>query len=114
LAGAPFLGRWFGVCFLHKEGKMVRLAKKQATPVEFKLYAPKAKRVSLAGSFNSWSTDKLSAKKDTKGNWMVKVSLSSGKHEYKFFVDGSWINDPSCINFTSNPFGTKNCVVEVK
>ena len=82
-------------------------------PVAFKLFSPKAKRVSVAGSFNNWDTTQLSAKKDTKGNWAVKVNLKPGKYEYKFFVDGSWINDPA-VSAVYNSFGTQNSVVEVK
>lgn len=81
---------------------------------EFKLYAPQARKVILAGSFNNWSTKTVSAKKDTKGNWTAKISLKPGRHEYKFLVDGSWITDPRCHNYTTNSFGTQNCVVEVK
>jgi len=81
---------------------------------EFKLYAPTAKKVSLAGSFNKWNTKKNIAKRDPKGNWAVKVSLKPGKYEYKFFVDGIWQNDPSCNSCIPNAFGTCNCSVEVK
>lgn len=83
-------------------------------PVEFKFYAPQAKRVSLAGSFNKWDTKALSAKKDSRGNWAVKVSLKPGRYEYKFLVDSSWLNDPRCHSCITNSFGTQNCVVEVK
>lgn len=83
-------------------------------PTEFKFYAPQARRVSLAGSFNNWDTRALSAKRDSKGNWMVKVNLKPGKHEYKFFVDGSWLNDPRCSACVTNAFGSQNCTIEVK
>jgi len=83
-------------------------------PIEFKLYAPQAKRVNLAGSFNDWDTKMLAAKKDSKGNWTAKASLRPGRHEYKFIVDGSWLNDPHCNSCVVNSFGTKNCTVEVK
>lgn len=83
-------------------------------PVEFKFYAPQARRVSLAGSFNDWDTKALSAKKDPRGNWLVKAKLSPGRHEYKFFVDGSWLNDPRCTSCIVNSFGTQNCVIEIK
>lgn len=82
--------------------------------IEFKLNAPKARKVILAGSFNNWDTKSISAKKDAQGNWAVKVSLVPGKYEYKFFVDGSWLNDPRCKSCVPNNFGTQNCVVEVK
>jgi len=86
----------------------------RSKPVEFKFYAPAAKRVSLAGSFNAWSNKGLSAKKDSKGNWSVKVNLKPGKYEYKFIVDGSWLNDPHCTSCVANNFGTQNCLIEVK
>lgn len=85
-----------------------------ARPTEFKFYAPQAKRVSLAGSFNNWDTKALSAKKDSKGNWTAKADLKPGRYEYKLFVDGSWLNDPRCTSCVSNAFGSQNCVVEVK
>jgi 1,4-alpha-glucan branching enzyme len=91
---------------------MVRLS--SVKPIEFKFYAPAAKRVSLAGSFNNWNTKALSAKKDSKGNWAAKVNLKPGRYEYKFFVDGSWLNDPRCTACASNAFGSQNCVIEVK
>lgn len=83
-------------------------------PIEFKLYAPQAKRVNLAGNFNNWDTRMLAAKKDSKGNWAAKVNLKPGRYEYKFFVDGSWINDPHCTSCVANSFGTQNCIVEIK
>jgi 1,4-alpha-glucan branching enzyme len=90
------------------------MAAARVKPAEFKLYAPAAKRVSVAGSFNNWNTKRLSAKKDSKGNWVVKCNLKPGRHEYKFIVDGSWINDPKCMSCVSNAFGSQNCVIEVK
>ncbi|MDD5347477.1 MAG: glycogen-binding domain-containing protein [Candidatus Omnitrophica bacterium] len=81
--------------------------------IAFKLFSPKAKRVSIAGSFNNWDTSKLTAKKDTKGNWVLKTSLKPGRYEYKFFVDGSWMNDPNAAT-VYNSYGTQNSIVEVK
>ena len=91
---------------------MVRLS--TATPTEFRFYAPKAKRVSLAGSFNNWNTKALAAKKDSQGNWTVKVNLRPGRYEYKFLADGNWLNDPRCSSCVTNPFGTQNCIVEIR
>ena len=86
----------------------------ETKPAEFKLYAPGAKKVAVAGSFNKWDTKKLLAKKDSKGSWAVKVDLKPGRHEYKFVVDGAWINDPRCTSCVTNALGSQNCVVEVK
>lgn len=85
-----------------------------AKPTEFKFYAPSAKKVILSGSFNNWNTRSLSAKKDTRGNWAVKVNLKPGRYEYKFLVDGSWLNDPRCNSCVVNSFGTHNCTIDVK
>ena len=81
---------------------------------EFKLYAPGAKQVVVAGSFNKWNTRSLLAKQDSKGSWVVKVALKPGRHEYKFIVDGAWINDPGCTSCVANSVGSHNCVIEVK
>jgi len=83
-------------------------------PVEFKLYAPGAKKVVVSGSFNKWDTKELLAKKDSKGSWAAKVALKSGRYEYKFIVDGNWVNDPRCTSCVANSVGSHNCVIEVK
>ena len=82
--------------------------------VELKLYAPQAKRVSVAGSFNDWDTNSLQAKKDKSGSWIVTAGLNPGKYEYKFVVDGSWMNDPACKSCVPNNIGSTNCVLVVK
>ena len=86
----------------------------RSKPIEFKLYAPQAKKVSVAGSFNKWNPKDVSAKKDSQGNWTAKVSLKPGKWEYKFVVDGNWVNDPRSPSTTGNAFGTQNSVLETK
>ena len=92
---------------------MVRICNATRT-MEFRLHAPDARRVSLAGDFNKWNTKTLSAKKDMRGNWIVKASLRPGRYEYKFFVDGNWMDDPHCTWRVPNTFGTQNCVVDIK
>ena len=82
--------------------------------VDFRIFAPMAKKVYLAGCFNSWKANSISAKKDAKGNWTAKINLHPGKYEYRFIVDGNWVNDPNCKNFSSNNLGSQNCIMEVK
>lgn len=91
---------------------MAVMTRQKAT--EFTFLAPNAKRVNLAGSFNNWDTKSLSAKKVSNGTWSVKVNLKPGRYEYKFIVDGAWINDPKCRSCVTNNLGTQNCVIEVK
>ncbi|RJP28006.1 MAG: hypothetical protein C4533_05880 [Candidatus Omnitrophota bacterium] len=91
---------------------MPRVAKQKTA--QFRIFAPSANRVVVAGSFNNWNTSSLSAKKDSKGNWVAKVNLKPGKYEYKFLVDNNWVNDPKCTSSISNSFGSTNSVLEIK
>lgn len=86
----------------------------ESKAMEFKLRAPEAKRVSLAGSFNNWDAKSLVAKKDAKGIWTIKAAFVPGKYEYKFVVDGSWINDPSCKETVPNTLGSTNSVLVIR
>lgn len=90
---------------------MVKISR--AKPTVFKFYAPQARKVCLAGTFNNWDVTSLAAKKDSKGTWSIKINLKPGRYEYKFVVDGSWLNDPRCTSCVDNSFGSCNCIVEV-
>lgn|SRR5574341_379227 len=81
--------------------------------VEFTFSAPGAKKVCVAGTFNGWNTNSMPMKKDREGTWRIKVKLSSGKHEYKYYVDGSWAQDAPGAEMVQNPFGTRNCIIAV-
>ncbi|MFZ5802189.1 MAG: isoamylase early set domain-containing protein [Candidatus Omnitrophota bacterium] len=81
--------------------------------VTFSLFAPQARSVCLAGSFNNWKSEQTPMKKDRKGNWALKLDLVPGRYEYRFWVDGAWQNDPNPVECVPNAFGTWNSVVEV-
>jgi 1,4-alpha-glucan branching enzyme len=52
-------------------------------------------------------------KKEKDGTWRIRLKLSPGKYEYKYFVDGAWASDQSCSELVPNQFGTDNCVISV-
>jgi 1,4-alpha-glucan branching enzyme len=81
--------------------------------VEFKCPASMAKKVYIAGNFNDWNTSSMPMKKEKDGTWRIKLKLSPGKYEYKYFVDGAWAFDQSCSELVPNQFGTDNCVISV-
>ena len=81
--------------------------------VRFDLHAPQAQEVSLAGEFNGWDVNSLPMKKDKRGTWKVGIALSPGRYEYRFFVDGTWQDDPKAHEKVDNPFGTQNRVKNV-
>lgn len=91
---------------------MIKQYNKKA--VELGFYAPKAKSVAIGGDFNSWNPKRTAAEMSKDGTWKVKLNLNPGKYQYKFLVDGQWVNDPKCNVCVPNSFGTLNCVIDVK
>lgn len=87
---------------------------KSTKATHFEFYAPSAKEVSLAGTFNGWDASKNPLKKNNAGNWSISLFLEPGRYEYRFFVDGNWDNDQRPVACVPNAFGTWNCVVEVR
>ena len=63
--------------------------------VEFKLKAPKARRVDLVGDFNGWRQGTLEMVKKKGGPWDLLLPLPKGRYRYLFVVDGSTVADPS-------------------
>jgi len=82
--------------------------KTQKGRITFKLQAPGAKEAILVGDFNSWDVKKHKMKRDNKGRWSKIVTLTPGRYEYKFLVDGEWQNDPENEQVVPNSFGTLN------
>ena len=82
--------------------------------IEFNLDAPHAQSVSLVGTFNDWSLSKHPMKKDAQGLWKKTVMLAPGTHEYKFVVDGTWVEDPQNERRILNTFGSANSIVHVR
>ena len=89
------------------------IKKTAAKKVTFKISAPDAKDVRLAGDFNSWDASNFSLKKSKGGVWKRDLTLKSGRYEYKYLVDGQWQKDPLNNLFTVNTFGTENSVIEL-
>ncbi|XP_066547820.1 5'-AMP-activated protein kinase subunit beta-2 isoform X2 [Amia ocellicauda] len=69
------------------------------------------REVYIAGSFNNWST-KIPLNK-SHNDFVAILDLLEGEHQYKFFVDGQWVHDPSEPVVTSQ-MGTINNLIQVK
>lgn len=82
--------------------------------VEFQLSAPQAKNVNVCGTFNGWRTNAGRMTKDFRGIWKGSVQLKPGRYEYRFFVDGQWIDDPRAEKTVANQFGSMNAILGVK
>jgi len=81
--------------------------------VEFRLTAPTAAQVKLAGDFTDWEKSPLDMVKAANGAWLIWVPLLSGCYSYRFIVDGKWCDDPCADLYEPNVFGTGNAVIKV-
>jgi len=75
--------------------------------VQFRLHAPEASEVRLAGSFTGWEPlHRLHRAGD--GMWSVMVPMDPGIHDYAFVVDGTeWTPDPAAPR-VDDGFGGEN------
>lgn len=78
------------------------------------LQRPDANNVFIAGSFNDWSADATPLVKNGDGAWAVEIALPVGRHEYRFVVDGGWLDDPQAAEVAPNSFGSVNAVLVVE
>jgi 1,4-alpha-glucan branching enzyme len=81
--------------------------------VRFEVEAPKASAVFVAGTFNGWKPGATPLSGVGAGKWAKELSLAPGRYEYRFVVDGQWIDDPQAKTFAPNPHGGRNAVLEV-
>ena len=73
--------------------------------IEFNLFAPYNKGVSLVGSFSDWK--EISMKKGEDGYFRVSVDLKDGTYQYKFRVQSkSWFFEPDQWVDITDPYAT--------
>jgi hypothetical protein len=92
--------------------KLVHVRAKPETT--FRLVAPQAAQVFVAGCFNEWDPTANRLEQDKEGTWSCTLAIEPGEHEYRFVVDGVWWDDPTNISRRWNEFGTQNCVLIVQ
>ena len=80
------------------------------TTVEFVYRSAERKgrsTVTLSGTFNGWSKQKVFFHKDRK-EYVLTLTLPVGRHEYVFEVDGRAVADPNAKETAANPFMQQN------
>jgi len=69
--------------------------------------------VCVAGTFNDWEPQSLALQLDSEGGWNIDLCLPPGDYEYRFIVDGEWVDDPLAGRVVPNPYGSVNGVLHV-
>ena len=82
-------------------------------PIVFRLFAPTASQVGVAGTFNDWRSEANPLKRSPSGEWTARVKLKAGRYEYRFVADGAWVDDPTSTKTVPNNHGGFNSVVDV-
>jgi len=80
----------------------------------FTYYGPEATSVKIGGNFNNWNpTDEFLMERDQYGTWTKNISLKPGTYQYRFIVDGEWVEDQNNSNYINNAYGGINSVLEI-
>lgn len=89
----------------------------ESTPrlTQFVLDAPRARRVSLVGGFNTWDPGATPLARDSaSGLWTTTIALTPGRHLYAFMVDDSVVTlDPSAPATRDPDLGARASVILV-
>ena len=72
-----------------------------------------AQKTCIAGSFNAWHPSVTPMIRLNDGKWAKELALPPGRYEYRFVVDGEWVDDPAATELIPNVFGTANAVLVV-
>lgn len=70
----------------------------------------RARKVIVAGTFNNWNEQDYRMKR-VDDHWELVVQLPAGDHQYRYIVDGNWMEDPHNNNRTPNEHNEFNSVI---
>lgn len=83
------------------------LKSKPVCKVTFSVPAEEAKSVAVVGSFNEWNTEATELKKLKNGTFKGTVDLeSNNSYEFRYVVDGAYINDDQADAYAWNDFAS--------
>ena len=101
-------------------GASVNKSVATVTGVTFRVWAPNAKAVAVAGDFNNWSTTSLPLAKEPgspwNGIWTATVAAARPGDAYKYFITPSlgaavWKKDPRARQVRTQSDGTQASVI---
>ena len=82
--------------------------------VEFRIYRPSARMISVAGDFNRWNPENDLLERGKSGVWHLKRRLPSGSYRYRFVVDGDNTLDIYNENSSSDAAGEICSIITIK
>ena len=91
------------------------LKSKPVCKVTFQLAAKESTNVSVVGDFNKWNTDASPLKKLKNGTFKAVLPFETGNsYEFKYVVDGNYVNDDNADSFLWNDYAnSENSVLEL-
>ncbi len=95
------------------ENKFVTYKMIKKNTVQFRIYKPDARIISLVGDFNGWNPENDLMKKGTDGIWRLDKRLASGTYRYKFIIDGEWLPDTYNPDSASDNTGDICSVIKI-
>jgi 1,4-alpha-glucan branching enzyme len=88
--------------------------RKDLKKIPFVVKGIEAQKVAVTGDFCAWVESGVDMTKGRDGEWRTTLELEPGTYQYRLLVDGEWRNDESAAKRVANPFGSDNCVLEVR
>lgn len=88
---------------------------KPVCKVTFSIEAKEADQVAVVGDFNNWDVEEGTMKKLKNGTFKTILDLNKdAAYEFKYIIDGEYINEPEADSFKWNAFaGNENGVLVV-
>lgn len=114
-----FYREYYITCFKIIKTKSIMAIKKQFVKskplckVTFSILAKEAQSASVIGDFNNWNTDEGTLVKLKNGTFKGVFNLpKDNTFEFKYLIDGTYINDPEADGLKWNPYaGSENSIV---
>lgn len=91
------------------------LKSKPICKVTFSVPAKEATDVMVLGTFNKWNEKEgLKLKKLKNGTFRGTVNLDKDtSHEFRYLIDGTFVNDEGADAYITNEFGGENAVLNL-
>jgi 1,4-alpha-glucan branching enzyme len=81
--------------------------------VTFRVHAPEASSVLVAGDFSGWGRAPLELTELEGGWWELQIKLAPGRYQYVYLIDGVAVTPPESTRLIDDGFGGQNGYLEI-